>query len=329
MASEETESIVVASVSPLALSQRRGYRASPAALYLASLATPKTVKTGKESMRRICRILGQEPSDAWVNFPWESLTSQETAYVRRCLMATVSPSTVRLTLSHLRSILFEAYKAHYITHENFMRATTWPKLKAETLEVGRRLTTEEIARLCSHLAELPGAYGAMMTALCGAALGAGLRREELSRLRADALDGHTLTIQGKNQKERRVALINGMETCIQDWLIIRGSLGLRCETMFVWLRSDGVLLDRSIGSLSIARRFHQLFDAVGIVAATHDLRRTYASFLLDKGTDLLMVRTLMGHQNVETTRRYDKRGKESADKAARAQSLDGWSVSAG
>ena len=46
--------------------------------------------------------------------------------------------------------------------------------------------------------------------------------------------------------------------------------------------------------------------------ATHDLRRTFATYMLEKGVDLLDVSKMMGHSSPETTKRYDKSGQNKA-----------------
>ena len=50
--------------------------------------------------------------------------------------------------------------------------------------------------------------------------------------------------------------------------------------------------------------------------APHDLRRTFASMMLDNGEDLITVRDAMGHASVTTTQKYDRRGDERLRKAA-------------
>ncbi|EEW42926.1 hypothetical protein HMPREF0484_1044 [Klebsiella pneumoniae subsp. rhinoscleromatis ATCC 13884] len=42
--------------------------------------------------------------------------------------------------------------------------------------------------------------------------------------------------------------------------------------------------------------------------APHDLRRTFATAMLDNGEDLITVKDAMGHASVTTTQQYDRRG---------------------
>ena len=43
----------------------------------------------------------------------------------------------------------------------------------------------------------------------------------------------------------------------------------------------------------------------------HDLRRTFATRLIDKNVDLVTVKNLMGHASITTTSLYDRRGEEA------------------
>lgn len=69
-----------------------------------------------------------------------------------------------------------------------------------------------------------------------------------------------------------------------------------------------LFLSRKGGSFSpntMQMLFKRLFDAAGIEgASSHSGRRTFATTLINKGYNLVMVAELMGHSSIEMTRNY-------------------------
>ena len=53
----------------------------------------------------------------------------------------------------------------------------------------------------------------------------------------------------------------------------------------------------------------------------HDLRRTFATRLLESGADINTVRQAMGHASIITTQRYDRRGERTVEEAPRKVAL--------
>ena len=53
----------------------------------------------------------------------------------------------------------------------------------------------------------------------------------------------------------------------------------------------------------------------------HDLRRTFATRLLESSADINTVRQAMGHASIITTQRYDRRGERTVEEATRKVAL--------
>jgi integrase len=68
----------------------------------------------------------------------------------------------------------------------------------------------------------------------------------------------------------------------------------------------------------VNKALHTRAQAIGLAPFTpHDLRRTFISQLLEAGSDLATVQALAGHQHIDTTTLYDRRGEQAKRKAMR------------
>ena len=58
----------------------------------------------------------------------------------------------------------------------------------------------------------------------------------------------------------------------------------------------------------MSRLFHKTADAAGIKKAVtlHALRHSFATHLLERGTDIGIIQALMGHDKLDTTARYTR-----------------------
>lgn len=135
--------------------------------------------------------------------------------------------------------------------------------------------------------------------LLSLAYGAGLRLGEVGNLKVKDLDFHdaVLTVrQGKGKKDRI--------TIIPSKII--GDLGVFVERKEV---NDFVFESERGGPLS-SRTAQKIFanskQKAGITkdATFHSLRHSFATHLLEDGTDVRYVQELLGHSNIRTTQIY-------------------------
>jgi len=112
---------------------------------------------------------------------------------------------------------------------------------------------------------------------------------------------------------------------VQDWLKLRVNMP---GTLFFAVKksqldSKRIFVEKRMTPQAIYHILTSTAESLGLdKLSPHDMRRTFATALLESGEDLLTVRDAMGHSSVVTTQRYDKRGKYKVKRAA--QSVDDW-----
>jgi len=125
----------------------------------------------------------------------------------------------------------------------------------------------------------------------------GLRRSELLHLTYNQVNGTTLRVVGKGNKERELPLIpEWTEALIRH----RAEWGQVSDRIFC--TPKGKKLDpRSV--YSVVKSYLQKASTADSLGP-HALRHTFATHLLDMGADLTVIRELLGHANLSATQVY-------------------------
>ena len=135
--------------------------------------------------------------------------------------------------------------------------------------------------------------------LLSLAYGAGLRVSEAISLKVQDLDFYELTIhikQAKGQKDRISIIPEGIISELRN--LIAGKI----NNDFVFASERGGKLTTRTAQKIFENALH--ISKITKNATFHSLRHSFATHLLENGTDVRYVQELLGHQNIRTTQRY-------------------------
>jgi len=141
--------------------------------------------------------------------------------------------------------------------------------------------------------------------------GCGLRAGEVVRLRVGDIDSAQSIIrvvQGKGRKDRHVMLPLEVLGLLRQWWQVRPTRydgGVPPEQRWLF---PGRRPGRPITTRQLSRLFHDTAEAAGIrkPVTLHSLRHSFATHLLDRGTDIRIIQALLGHHKLDTTARYTR-----------------------
>ena len=308
--------------SPLDLPAGEGGEAVNAAVaYLGELQSEDSRRAVKSRLNVAARWLGF--ADASV-CSWEKLRFVHVVAFMHELSdkRNLAATSVNAYLSALKGVAETAWRLRQIDLLTYSEIKAVKQLRVHREPAGRSLSGDESKKLLAAVEAETGPRAVRDQAVLALLLGCGLRRAEVTTLRAEhlKLGEGVLRVIGKGNKERRVFLTPEVSGKVAAWLMIRGTGE---GWLFGRLSKCGKLNNaQPLDPASVGRIVGRAMEASGIDAiTTHDLRRTFATRLLAKNVDIVAVKNLMGHANVTTTAKYDRRSEEALQRAAQMAEL--------
>lgn len=157
------------------------------------------------------------------------------------------------------------------------------------------LSTSEVARLLKSVEHVKH------RTLLALIYSSGIRIGEAVRLTKQDIDPERKTIhirQGKGGKDRFTVLSTAAYTLLQHYMDNQPIVG--------YLFPGGKGLDHHLSERSVQHVFEKAIQKAGITkpATVHTLRHSFATHVLENGTDLRYIQELLGHASSKTTEIY-------------------------
>ena len=141
--------------------------------------------------------------------------------------------------------------------------------------------------------------------------GCGLRAGEVVRLKVKHIDSAQKIIrfeQSKGRKDRNVMLSFETLDLLRQWWKVRPSRhDAQTHVPERWL-FPGTRAGKPMTTRQLNRLFHEAAEAAGIRKGVtlHALRHSFATHLLEHGTDIRKIQAVLGHDKLDTTARYTR-----------------------
>lgn len=289
-------------------------RLNPAIAYLLSLTSPRSRTTMASFLGIVARMLGDKSIQS---FNWGGIRRHHVMAIMEMLNDSErSISTINTYLSALKGVAKESWMLNLMDVESFQHIRSVRNLRGSRLPRGRALNREEIRQLFMVCENDKSSKGPRDAALLGILLGCGLRRAEVVALSMSDLiiDDGALKVLGKGNKERLSYIPSSAWQRLQVW--IEHVRGEGPGPLFTRIRRFDYVTNERLSDQSVYHILQLRQQEASLATCTpHDLRRTFATFMLENGEDLMTVKDAMGHESITTTQQYDRRGNERLKKA--------------
>ena len=237
-----------------------------------------TIKVYVHAVEKFSRFLGRSPDES---------TAED---VRAFMVHQLDRGLSRSYCVILRNALRHLYQ-DTLGRTDELKAVPRPKRERRLPVV---LSRQEVQRLFAVMENIKH------RALFMVAYDAGLRLSEVLNLRIEDIDSQRMVIricQGKGKKDRYGRLAKGLLKLLREyWRVCR-------PESFLF---PGACLHKRYDVSTPGQILKKLCRKAGIskCVSMHTLRHSFATHLLEAGTNLRVIQQLLGHSNIQTTCLY-------------------------
>jgi site-specific recombinase XerD len=244
--------------------------------------SPSTIRTYRNEFLQLLQLLKQKP----VN----DLKQDD---LRRYMVYAMEKQGINENTAHSRLNAIKFYYEQVLKREKFFWEIPRPKKR---IELPKIFNQDEIAAIINSLKNKK--HKAMLML----AYSAGLRVSEVVNIKSYEIDSKQMTVlikQAKGKKDRITSLSPVL-------LVILREYALEYKPDKKGYLFEGIKKGTSYSTRSLQEVIQTAKNKAGIIkpGSIHTLRHSFATHLLDKGTDVTMIQKLLGHNDIKTTLRY-------------------------
>lgn len=244
--------------------------------------SPSTIRTYRSEFLQLLQILKKK-----------NVNHLSPDDLRRYLVYAMEKEGIKENTAHSRLNALKFYFEQVLGREKFFFEIPRPK---KPLLLPKLLNEAEIARLFNAL------HNKKHKAILFTAYSAGLRVSEIVNLKIADIDSKRMQIfvsRAKGKKDRYVNLSPLVLDILRNY--IKNYKPTPKEYLFESEQTGSAYPARTLQQIfTNARQKAGIKKQVGI----HSLRHSFATHLLEKGTDIKYIKELLGHFNIKTTERY-------------------------
>jgi site-specific recombinase XerD len=244
--------------------------------------SPSTIRTYRNEFLQLLHLLK--------NKPVQMLTADD---IKRYMVFAMEKQGIKENTAHSRINALKFYFEQVLERQKFFWEIPRPK---KPMQLPKLLNEDELARLFNALTNKK--HKAMLFTIYSA----GLRVSELVNLKIADIDSVRMQIfvrRAKGKKDRYVnlspVLLDILRSYIKDY---------KPKPKTYLFESEQTLT--AYPTRTVQQIFSNAKNKAGVKKeiGIHSLRHSFATHLLDKGTDIRYIKDLLGHFNIKTTERY-------------------------